>query len=278
MATNPRAPSPENERGLIEWLIRYGRDFELVRKIYRSNLDPVTSILADAAQKELRDHNSYGSLLARSKKIRDLFLELYPSINNNILNILYLDPTNQAYYVEVYMKMTVLDYFLLYKYKDKFQAAMNRDEGLGLEKLYDVNVSTAPIEEHETIPFGPNLPEVTKSQPIKAYSAGSYMILLVRDVDPIGGVGLKYSFVLALVSTKTNRPTCFVTLENSPVAKNVLCVFQPDGTHLNLGPLREPDLLQAFISKGLAFLGEKFHFAEIVELTDKPKAKSWWRR
>lgn len=58
---------------------------------------------------------------------------------------------------------------------------------------------------------------VRKSKTIKAYSAGFYTPLFLRDVDPIGGAGfIKYIFVLVLCNRETSRPTFFVTLETSP--------------------------------------------------------------
>ena len=65
MRTKPPPPSPHNERAFVEWLLRYGRDFELVRTIYGENLDSAVKIFADEAMKELREHNSHETLRAR---------------------------------------------------------------------------------------------------------------------------------------------------------------------------------------------------------------------
>jgi hypothetical protein len=97
MPTRPSPPSPENERALIEWLLRYGRDFELVRTIYGSNLDRVVQLFANEAEKELREHNSHEALRARNDGTHRLFVEgFFPALNNDIRNILFLEPKRQA--------------------------------------------------------------------------------------------------------------------------------------------------------------------------------------
>src|ERR1700738_3973491 len=103
--------------------------------------------------------------------------------------------------------------------------------------------------EYSPIPFSPNLPDVTKSIPIKAYSTdSSYMLLLSQDVAPIGGGDfIKYKFVMTLIDKRDNQLRCVVTLENSSVASNVLCVFGADGSHSNFGSLVGPDLMHEFV-------------------------------
>ena len=119
MQTKPSPPSPDSERALIEWLLRYGRDFELVRTMYGSNLDEAVALFANAAEKELREHNSHDALRDRNARIHQLFSEeFFPALNKDIQNIVHLDPTKQGMYMQILVKMTMLDYFLLYKYKN----------------------------------------------------------------------------------------------------------------------------------------------------------------
>jgi hypothetical protein len=137
MPTKPPPPSPENERALIEWLLRYGRDFEIVRKIYAPNLARAVQIFADEAEKELREHNSHEALRARNDLIHRLFNEGFlPGLNNQVHNILFLEPVQQGRVMQVFVKASLLDYFLLYKYKDKREIAMSM-ANCGLEELYE---------------------------------------------------------------------------------------------------------------------------------------------
>jgi hypothetical protein len=175
MTTKPYPPSPHNERAFIEWLLRYGRDFEPVRMIYASNLDRAVQLFANQADKELREYNSHETLRARSDYIHRLFAEgFFPAVSNDIRNILFLEPTRQAEYMQIFVKMALLDYILLYKYKDNLLVAKETVEGLGFEKLYDPNQGeqsaqvTEDSREHKRIHFSPSLPDVTKTKPIKA--------------------------------------------------------------------------------------------------------------
>ena len=129
--------------------------------------------------------------------------------------------------------------------------------------------------EYSPIPFSPNLPDVTKSIPIKAYSTdSSYMLLLSQDVAPIGGGDfIKYKFVMTLIDKRDNQLRCVVTLENSSVASNVLCVFGADGSHSNFGSLVGPDLMHEFVTKGIGLVRKRFNLTKIEELKHSPQTK-----
>ena len=276
MSIKPPPPSPDNGRALIEWLLRHGRDFELVRTIYLSSLDRVIQPFADEAQKELREYHSHKALRERSDRVHKLFIEeFFPALNNDIRNIVFLEPTKQTHYMQIYVKMVLLDYFLLYKYKDKLQAMMAIENGLGLEQLY-AEEPKSHTEDQGCIPFSPSIPDITKTTPIKGYSTGPYMLLLSSDVLPIGGGNFfKYKFVMTVVDRQSNRPRCFATLENSPFTSNILCIFEPDGSRRNYGPLAGSDLMNEFIVKSMRLLDERFGFGKIDELA--PPAKSRWK-
>jgi hypothetical protein len=102
---------------------------------------------------------------------------------------------------------------------------------------------------------------------------------LIDDVAPIGGSDLvKYKYVMAVFDKRSNQPVCFVTLENSPFASNVLCVFENNGVHSNHGSLRSPDLMKEFIEKALRLIKGQFHLDHIEEMAAaKPGRQSWWK-
>lgn len=87
MPTGPSPPSPENERALIEWLLRYGRDFEIFRTICASSLDLTAVLFRNEAEKELRKHNSHETLRTRNDRLYKLFAQRFlPTLNHDIRN------------------------------------------------------------------------------------------------------------------------------------------------------------------------------------------------
>jgi hypothetical protein len=59
----------------------------------------------------------------------------------------------------------------------------------------------------QPIPFSPSLPDITKKQPYKVYSADPYMLLLVEDVLPIGGGDFfRYPLVIAVFGKRIGAP------------------------------------------------------------------------
>jgi uncharacterized membrane protein YhaH (DUF805 family) len=73
---------------------------------------------------------------------------------------------------------------------------------------------------------------------------------------------------MTLIDKRDNSPKCYVTLETSPIASNVLCVFENNGSHRNFGSLAGPDLMQEFIIRGMGLLKERFDLGKIEQLTD----------
>jgi hypothetical protein len=114
--------------------------------------------------------------------------------------------------------------------------------------------------------LGPGMPELGDRQPIKAYSAGQYLLLLFANIAPIGrNSRLSFKYVLALCDKRDRLPVCFVTLENSSSISNVLCVFEQSGSHSNYGLVQGHNLLQEFMGKGVVLLADRFELGEIEE-------------
>ena len=89
--------------------------------------------------------------------------------------------------------------------------------------------------------FTPNMPDITRKEPIGSYIVGPYLMLVAEDVPPIGehtsGVRMPLRFPYAMVAldTTTRRPCMFVTLETGFTDGVFLCVFGASGGHDNLG-------------------------------------------
>ena len=61
----PSPPPVEQEEQFVEWLLRYGKEFEVYRKIYKSNIDGYVRINKEAVLKELRDHSIFSAAVQR---------------------------------------------------------------------------------------------------------------------------------------------------------------------------------------------------------------------
>jgi hypothetical protein len=139
--------------------------------------------------------------------------------------------------------------------------------------LLGAGASESDASSAEEIPFSPSLPDVTKTQPIRAFSDGHYLLLLSRGVRPIGGskvFAYEYEYVLTAVNARNKKVVCFVTLENSDFASNQLCVFEFDGSHTNYGSLAQSNLEAEFTKKGLLLLQERLRLGAIKEVTARP--------
>jgi hypothetical protein len=126
----------------------------------------------------------------------------------------------------------------------------------------------------------PNLPDVTRREPMRAFRSGSRLIFLLKDVPAVGAVAgnnpldLRYPFVLAAVDDKTFRPAFFITLENSFAGQNFLCGFDGQGGHRNYG--QDPALTaeSAFVSRALRILRAELGLGPIKELKQKSRPAS----
>jgi hypothetical protein len=134
------------------------------------------------------------------------------------------------------------------------------------------------------------MPDIAKKSPIRIYAAGRYVLLLLENVGPIGaGMTIRFRYVLAVCDERSRRTVCFVTLENSSSISNVLCVFEPNGSHSNYGALQGRNVLNEFIAKGMDLIRDRFELGEVEELSPPrrrlpPQApapqrqqQSWWK-
>lgn len=135
-----------------------------------------------------------------------------------------------------------------------------------------------PTADPKPIPFSPSMPDITKKQPIKIFAADPYTLFLLKDVVPIGGGDFfTYPYVIAAFDNRINAPVCFVTLESSAFASNILCVFENDGKHANYGSLSGPNLMQDFVDRAMGLVRERFSFRRIEEMQTKQSRQSWWK-
>lgn len=115
----PSPPPAEQEEQFIEWLLRYGNDFEIYRKIYKSNIDKYVSLNIAAVMKELREHNDKNRLNDRLGKMSSFYVENFTPALEESGGLLFLNTMNQAAVAGVEIKITIFHYLLKYKYRDK---------------------------------------------------------------------------------------------------------------------------------------------------------------
>jgi hypothetical protein len=90
----------------------------------------------------------------------------------------------------------------------------------------------------EGFTFTPNMPNITKCEPIKQTEVGEFTVVLVKDVPAIDDSLkiIEYYFVMALISNKTNLPIFLVTSEGGLSGDSAfLCGFDGAGMHENYG-------------------------------------------
>lgn len=96
-----------------------------------------------------------------------------------------------------------------------------------------------PRRDLPEVAFAPSLPDITKTEPVRAFQSAEAFAVFVRNVKSIGAsAGLPSMFdypnVLAVMSRATGRPIFFVTYEVSKMGTSALGAFAPSG-HLNFG-------------------------------------------
>lgn len=117
-----------------------------------------------------------------------------------------------------------------------------------------------------------NMPDVTQSEPIRAFRAADYMILFLKDVLPVAEqlgsnpMQLRFTYVMIVVDTATRRPVYFVTLEKSMMGANFLCTLNSQGGHANLGVQESLSNEEAFLTKALSLIKQELGVDHIEEL------------
>lgn len=132
-----------------------------------------------------------------------------------------------------------------------------------LARLTPVNKQVPQTHPEEAVPFNPNLPDITKVQPSRAFQAEKYMALFVKDAKSIaenaGQLSMvRYPYTLAVVDTTTQKPVHFVTLETGFFGTRCLCAFDRKGHHRNMGSDPALDDEAAFVQRAITLTQEEF--------------------
>lgn len=93
----------------------------------------------------------------------------------------------------------------------------------------------------ERFEFLPNMPDIMSKEPVKAFTCGEHLAVLVESVNTIGenhynlASPLRYTFALALLNSHTNQPMLMITLETGITDGQFLGMFDDKGQRYNLG-------------------------------------------
>ncbi|MCI0565019.1 MAG: hypothetical protein MN733_41670 [Nitrososphaera sp.] len=118
----PAAPPPDQDEAFVEWLLRYGQEFDTFRKIYAANIEKYVDINKRAVLKELQDHPDHESLSQRYSAGCSLYAEGFMAAVNDsggIRALGFQDPQLQANIAMFQIKLLIFHYVLKYKYKDR---------------------------------------------------------------------------------------------------------------------------------------------------------------
>ncbi len=108
-----------------------------MRLMHAANLDRWIDLYANAAEEELEKFNTAAALRQRQDIGWSLFTEgFWPMVAGNIRNVRKLEPKNQSYFMQMYVKLILLDYILLYQYQDRLLSQVQRTKGVKLEELF----------------------------------------------------------------------------------------------------------------------------------------------
>lgn len=125
----------------------------------------------------------------------------------------------------------------------------------------DDDLDIPDIEPDFPFGFRPDLPDVTKRTPARAFMLGSYFIMLVKDAPTIaegmGPVPFKMRYPLTLVVTEAKPgsfPLFYVTLEQGAGGNFFICSFDKNGEHANYGSSPNYRNEENFVNQAMAII------------------------
>jgi hypothetical protein len=131
-----------------------------------------------------------------------------------------------------------------------------------VQPIHSVERSRGAVAQVNEMPPNPAMPDITRSKVVRMWDTESHQIILVKNAKMIAyqtGKGpINYPLTLAVIKKGQSGPAFFVTLEKSIYGTACLCVFEGDGTHLNLGSREEWKDENIFVRKGLEIIKREF--------------------
>ena len=117
----PSPPPATQEEQFVEWLLLNGKEFDVFRKIYKSNLEPYLRLNKNSVIEELRNFPDKDSLSDRLGEMSVFYVQNFlPMLENagGIRALGFRDTKAQATIAMMQIKLQIFHYILKYKYKD----------------------------------------------------------------------------------------------------------------------------------------------------------------
>lgn len=138
------------------------------------------------------------------------------------------------------------------------------------KKREDIFGPSVPNKDLKEYPFSNNMPNITKGERLRTYSAKEMVALLVRDAPSIGesvtgqAMPLKFPYTLVLIDNTNGEPVYYVTFEKGITEGAFLCIFGRDGQHSNLGEIDESMPELEFEKKAIEIIEKEFNIGLTV--------------
>ena len=111
----PQRPSINDEQAFIEWMMKYDDQFNLMREYIGKKYANVIKLSVQEILHDLNTHNNGQALLNHLCVISDNFQNIMPLIEKRG-GVLNSPPEMQSAFIALTTKMTILPYFVKYKY------------------------------------------------------------------------------------------------------------------------------------------------------------------
>lgn len=130
-----------------------------------------------------------------------------------------------------------------------FSGNLSEAESEVQEEVYD-------FDNESEMEISPNLPNITKCDPIKWFDIGDYSAVIVKNAPNLAGIPspVEYLYVMALFSESGSMPIFYVTAEKSFTGRVFLCTFDKQGNHSNYGSDSDWSNINIFAKEALSIL------------------------
>ena len=114
----------DQEPEFIEWLLRYGEEFGVYRKVYKRGIENYVRINKQSVLEELAKCPNKEALRDRLGHLSTFYLrEFMPGVEERG-GIFFLEPQAQAHVAMLQIKLQAFNYILKYRYHDEVTSMM----------------------------------------------------------------------------------------------------------------------------------------------------------
>ena len=122
--SRPKPPPIDQEQQFVGWLLRYGKEFGVYRRIYKRSIERYVEINMQSVLEELEKYPDRQALSDRLGHLSSFYVEEFLPFVEKSGGLQYLESKAQAHVAMLQIKIQVLFYILRYKYHDKVTTLM----------------------------------------------------------------------------------------------------------------------------------------------------------